>query len=173
MKTSKFIYQYGLLTGILSTVYAIMRFILDTHYVNDTVSTIVTTIILIGGIVLGQLAFRKENNGLVSFKQCLKIGVGIGLISALLGLAYYFVLNNFIDPEFVSNATKIDFDTRMAADPEFLSKLCEINQICTYDEYLNQSLTYAWVAYPAIIIVSLFFSLIFSLCTGIIIKKSE
>ena len=94
------IYQYGFLTGVVAITWGIIQFIMGTHYENDVVSQIVGSIILITGIVLGQLAFRKENGGLVSFSECLKVGVGISLVQAILGLLYYFLLTNFIEPDF-------------------------------------------------------------------------
>ena len=90
ISSKKIIYQYGLLTGLVGLVWGIVQFIMGTHYENDTVSQIVGSIILIAGIVLGQLAFRKENNGIVAYSQCLKIGVGISLIQAIIGLIYYW-----------------------------------------------------------------------------------
>ena len=94
ISSKKIIYQYGLLTGLVGLVWGIVQFIMGTHYENDTVSQIVGSIILIVGIVLGQLAFRKENNGIVAYSQCLKIGVGISLIQAIIGLIYYYSLTN-------------------------------------------------------------------------------
>ena len=111
MKTSKFIYQFGLLTGLVNVIYGVMRFTLGTHYENDAVSQVVGAVILIGGIVLGQLAFRKENNGLVSFKQCLRIGVGIGLVTAIISLVYYFLLTNIVEPDFNLKVLEIGYAT--------------------------------------------------------------
>ena len=57
MKTSKFIYQYGLLTGLVNMIYGVMQFMLGTHYENDVVSQVVGAVILIGGIVLRSTCF--------------------------------------------------------------------------------------------------------------------
>ena len=166
MKTSKFIYQYGLLTGLVNIIYGVMQFMLGTHYENDVVSQIVGAVILIGGIVLGQLAFRKENNGLVSFKECLRIGVGIGLVTAIISLVYYFLLTNIVEPDFNIKALEIGYATTIENNPEIASQM-------TQQQFIDSSLPFMWIAYPAIIMVTLFFSLMFSLCTGIIIKRSE
>ena len=166
MKTSKFIYQFGLLTGLVNVIYGVMQFMLGTHYENDVVSQVVGAVILIGGIVLGQLAFRKENNGIVSFKQCLRIGVGIGLVTAIISVIYYFVLTNIVEPDFYMKALEIGYATAVEDNPEFASQM-------TQQQFIEASQPFSWIAYPAIIMVSLFFSLMFSLCTGILIKRSE
>ena len=166
MKTSKFIYQYGLLTGVVNVIYGVMQFVLGTHYENDVVSQIVGSIILISGIVLGQLAFRKENGGLVSFSECLKVGVGISLIQAILGLLYYFLLTNFIEPDFNIKALQISYAQMVESNPEFTSQMNE-------QTFIENSVPFMWIAYPAILLFSLFFGLLFSLCSGILIKKSN
>jgi uncharacterized membrane protein YjjP (DUF1212 family) len=109
ISSKKIIYQYGLLTGLVGLVWGIVQFIMGTHYENDTLSQIVGSIILIVGIVLGQLAFRKENSGIVAYSQCLKIGVGISLIQAIIGLIYYYLLTNFIEPDFNIKALQLSY----------------------------------------------------------------
>ena len=173
MKTSKFIYQYGLLTGIVGVVYGIMRYILETHYQDDIISFLVGICILLTGIILGQLAYRKGNDGLVSFNECLKIGVGIGLISAIISFSYLYILSNIIEPDFDIKAIEIGFANAMEADPEFLSRLCEMRKICTQNEFRETALNNVWLRYPFGIAAVLFLSFIFSLCSGIVIKKSE
>ncbi len=165
MKISKFIYQYGLLTGLVSVIFGVMKFVLGIHYENDVLSQVVGAVILIGGIVSGQIAFRKENNGLVSFKECLRIGVGIGLVTAIISLAYYFILTNIVEPDFNIKVLEIGYARTIESNPEFASQT-------TQQQFIDRSLPFVWIAYPAIIMVTLFFSLMFSLCTGIVVKRS-
>ena len=122
MKISKFIYQYGLLTGLVSVIFGVMKFVLGIHYENDVLSQVVGAVILIGGIVSGQIAFRKENNGLVSFKECLRIGVGIGLVTAIISLAYYFILTNIVEPDFNIKVLEIGYARTIESNPEFASQ---------------------------------------------------
>lgn len=173
MKISKFIYQYGLFTGMVGIIYGIMRFILDTHYEDDIISISVGISILLAGIILGQLAYRKANDGLVSYNECLKIGVGIGLISAIVSYIYLYIFSNIIEPDFNLKSIEIGFAKAMEADPEFLSKLCEIRKICTQNEFIEMALNNVWLQYPLGIAFVLFLSFMFSLCSGIVIKKSE
>tara|TARA_B100001989_G_C24545407_1_gene470394 strand:- start:337 stop:834 length:498 start_codon:yes stop_codon:yes gene_type:complete len=165
MKISKFIYQYGLLTGLVSVIFGVMKFVLGIHYENDVLSQVVGAVILIGGIVSGQIAFRKENNGLVSFKECLRIGVGIGLVTAIISLAYYFILTNIVEPDFNIKVLEIGYARTIESNPEFASQT-------TQQQFIDRSLPFVWITYPAIIMVTLFFSLMFSLCTGIVVKRS-
>lgn len=164
ISSKKIIYQYGLYTGLVSVVWGVVQFSMGTHLENDIVSQIFGAAILIAGIVLGQLAYRKENGGFVTYNQCLKIGVGIGLILAIISLAYWFVLTNFADPDTNLKMMQIQYAEMASSNPEITSQFTE-------QEYIDNALPWLWVTYPAILLMILFFSLMFSLCTGIIIKR--
>ena len=48
----KLVYQYGLITGAIAVAFEIMRFSMKIHYENDSVTTLVSILILFGGILL-------------------------------------------------------------------------------------------------------------------------
>ena len=98
--------------------------------------------------------------------QCLRIGVGIGLVTAIISLVYYFLLTNIVEPDFNIKALEIAYATTIESNPEMASQM-------TQQQFIDASIPFMWFAYPAIIMVTLFFSLMFSLCTGILIKRSE
>ena len=52
------------------------------------------------------------------------------------------------------------------SNPEFTSQMNE-------QTFIENSEPFMWIAYPAILLFSLFFGLLFSLCSGILIKKSN
>ena len=92
--------------------------------------------------------------------------MGIGLVTAIISLVYYFLLTNIVEPDFNIKALEIAYATTIESNPEFASQM-------TQQQFIDNSLPFTWIAYPAIIMVTLFFSLMFSLCTGILIKRSE
>ena len=69
------ILQYGFLLWGISVVFALMLFFLDMHYTQESSVGIISIIITIAVIVLGQYNFRKDNNGFLSFGEALKLGV--------------------------------------------------------------------------------------------------
>ena len=53
-------------------------------------------------IVIGIRNFKSVNNNLITWGQSVKIGVGIAIVSALLGIIYNLIFMNFIEPEFMN-----------------------------------------------------------------------
>lgn len=103
-KTGKIALNFGVFLGVVSVVFSLMLFSLDMHYQGGIAVMLVSIVITLVFIVLGMLNFKKANNGFMSFGQALKIGVGIGLIGAVIGVLFNQVLINFIDPETMTKA---------------------------------------------------------------------
>jgi hypothetical protein len=76
-----------------------MLFFLDMHYKNDSTAGIVSLIIMIGVLLYSFISFKKQNEGFLSLSEALKIGIGVSLVSALIGIVYTQILVNFLDPE--------------------------------------------------------------------------
>ena len=77
-----------------------------------------------------------------------------------------FLLTNFIEPDFNIKALQISYAQMVENNPEFTSQMNE-------QTFIENSEPFMWIAYPAILLFSLFFGLLFSLCSGILIKKSN
>ena len=103
-KTGKFALQYGLLLGGVGIVFALMLYSLDMHYQGGIMVMVVSILISLAAIVIGLLQFRKANNGLMTFGQGLKLGVGICLIGGIIGILFNQVMANVIDPDMISKA---------------------------------------------------------------------
>lgn len=103
-KTGKFALRYGLIFGAISVVFGLMLFSLDMHYQGGMMVLGVSVLIMISIIVIGMIQFKKENNGIMSFGQALKIGVGIGLIGGIIGILFNQLMAGVIDPEMMDKA---------------------------------------------------------------------
>ena len=165
ISSKKIIYQYGLYTALVSIAWAVVQFSMGTHLENDIISQIFGAVIMITGIVLGQLAYRKENGGFVSYTQCLKIGAGIGLILAIISVVYWFILTNFVDPETNLKMLQLQYAEMVSQNPEITSQFTE-------QQYIENATPWLWVGYIFITAFTIFLSFIFSLCTGIFIKRN-
>ena len=81
------ILQYGILLGIVSVVFNLMLYFLDMHYTQESAAQWVNWFITISVTVLGIYNFRFSNEGFLSLGEALKLGLGIGVIAALIAIA--------------------------------------------------------------------------------------
>jgi len=102
-KTGKVALKYGVILGIVGIVFSLMLYFQDLHYQIDIkrflFMLIFSLIVIAIGAILGLREFKKLNSGFISFGQGLKIGVGMAVISGIIGIAFGIILSEIIDPE--------------------------------------------------------------------------
>ena len=162
----KLIYLYGLLTGAVAVAFEIMRFSMKIHYENDGATTIVSILILFGGVLAGSLAVKKDNAGLISLNQTLKTGVGIALVYTFVTLIWTALLVNVLEPTFWDTAADKAYEAAKEQDPEAMGNV-------SFEDFKPFITWLQWGIYPIAIAFSLFFGFMSSLVIGIVIKKSE
>ncbi|WP_445382480.1 DUF4199 domain-containing protein [Robiginitalea sp. IMCC43444] len=166
-KTSKYALRYGIILGGISIVFGIMLYSLDMHYDQGWQIGLVNIVIMIAVIIMAIIAFRKDNGGLLSLGQALKVGVGTALIAGILGIIYQMVLMNVIEPDFMANMMEIRKGEMIAENPNMTQE-----QIDAASEMM-QKFSGPGIVVAFSLIGSLFFGFIFSLIGGLILKRSE
>ena len=164
-KTGKFALNYGLLTGLVGVVFAVMLLVLEMHYEQGTAIQITQTLILAGGIIFAIIQFKKAGGGFLSLSNALKVGAGVALIAAIVGLLYFFILSNVIEPGYMDKVYEIGKIKAMADNPSLTEE--QINQ------GIEMNKSFAWISYPILIIINVLIGLIIGLITGLILKKEE
>jgi len=164
-KTGKFALTYGLIAGGIGIVFGIMLFTMDMHYERGIAVQGTQIAILVAAIVLGIVQFRKANLGFLNISEALKIGAGVALIAAILGLIYFFILSNFIEPDYMDKLYEIGKQQAMENNP----KLTE-EQI---DQGIEMQKSMSWILYPIGLIINIIIGLVVGLITGLIIKKQK
>lgn len=164
-KTGKFALNYGLITGLIGIVFGIMLFTAKMHYEQGLGIQITQTLILIAGIAVAIFQFKKAGGGLLSISEALKVGAGVALIAAICGLAYFFLLSNFIEPDYMDKVIEIGKVKAMNDNPNLTEE-----QI---DQGIEMQKSFAWLSYPIILIINVVVGLIVGLITGLILKKEE
>lgn len=164
-KTGKTALTYGLLTGGIGIIFAIMLFSMDLHYERGIGVQGVQIAILAAGVVLGVLQFKKANSDFLSISEALKVGAGVALIAGILGILWFFIFSNFMEPEYMDKMYEIGKQQAMADNPKLTSE-----QI---DQGIEMQKKFAWMSYPIILIFNIIIGLIVGLITGLIIKKQK
>ncbi|APG64392.1 hypothetical protein LPB136_02985 [Tenacibaculum todarodis] len=95
------ILNYGLLTGGVSVLIALVLYAMGKTANPGIPMTALSFIIPIVLIVLGIKKFKDTNGGFMSWGQAVKVGVGIALLWGLLTIIFQYVLENFIAPELI------------------------------------------------------------------------
>ena len=163
-KTGKFALNYGVLTGVIGVIFGIMLFAMNMHYDQTVGIQVTNTLILAGGIVIGILQFKKAG-GFLTISEALKVGAGVALIAAIIGLIYFFLLSNVIEPDYMDKVFEIGKIKAMNDNP----KLTE-EQI---DQGIEMQKGLTWIYYPIGLIINVVIGLIVGLITGLILKKEE
>ncbi|MEE9364263.1 MAG: DUF4199 domain-containing protein [Cellulophaga sp.] len=161
--TGKFALNYGVMLALISITFSLMLFGADLLYDDSVIIKTIPYVMAIAVIVIALIQFKKNNNGFLTLSEALKIGAGIGLISALLGLAYFFLLSEVLEPEYMNNLLEIGKQKMAAADPRLTTD--QLN------EMVEMQKKFAWVSYPVILIINVLIGLVVSLIAGLIMKN--
>ena len=164
-KTSKFSMQYGLFLGLASIAFSVLQYTQGLHYEQDPITMVVGFGLLLVFIILGIVAYKKANNGLISLGQAIKVGVGISLIGAVLGTLYFFIFMNVIEPDYLDKVLAIGREAAIERQPD-------IDR-----DALDQGLEFQRKFFPVFlgvgILINVIVGLVFSLITGLVVKKTE
>ena len=161
------IITYGIILGSISVVFQLMLFLLDMHYKNDSTAGIVALLITSGVLVYSFIVFKKNNEGYMTLSEALKIGLGVSLVSAIIGIIYTQLLVNVLDPDTMQKSLELSIDNMRAQNPEIPQEALETAR--SIQEKMSSPLIFSAVQ----IIFSLFFGFIISLIGGLIVKKSR
>ena len=105
---------YGVILGGISIVFQLMLFFLNMHYQQPPAVGIVSLLIMTGLLLFAFIQFKKINEGFLSLSEAIKIGLGISLISALIGIVYSLILTNVLDPDTMQKTLDFTFDKMRA-----------------------------------------------------------
>jgi DNA-binding transcriptional regulator of glucitol operon len=165
-KTGKFALTYGLILGGISVIYAFMLYTMDMHYQGGAAVMLISIGLMIAAVIIGMMQFKKANNGFMSFGQALKVGVGICLISGIIGVIFNQILANVIDPEMMSKAIEYQRGQLMegtALSPEQIDAQIEMGQ-----KFSTPSMQVLFG-----LIFSVVLGFIVSLIPALVLKKQE
>ncbi|WP_400072986.1 DUF4199 domain-containing protein [Zobellia russellii] len=164
-KTGKFSLNYGLIVGVVGVTFGIMLYTMDMHYERGLAVQGTQTLILVAGIILGIYQFKKANLNYLNISEALKVGAGVALIAGILGILYFYVFSNYVEPEYLDNMYELGKQQALANNP----KLTE-EQI---DQGIEMQKSFAWMSYPLILIINIVIGLIVGLITGLVLKKDK
>jgi len=164
-ETGKFALNYGLIVGAVGIAFGVMLYTMDMHYERGLAVQGTQTLILVVGIVLGIYQFKKANLNFMTLSEALKVGAGVALIAGILGILYFYIFSNFIEPEYMDKMYEIAKQQALIDNPKLTEE--EI------DKGIEMQKSFSWMSYPIILIMNILIGLVVGVITGLILKKDR
>ena len=163
---------YGVLFGVLMVLEFVIMYIIGMKSLMETsvgpIVNIANFLVLpILFIYLGCANYKINiNNGFITLGQCLKTGVSITFIAAVI-YATFNVIFNFIFPEFINEMLALVKEATLAKEPDLTSEQLE-TVLSMQRKFMSP-----FIAFPVTLAMYSFFGLIYSLIIGAIIKNEK
>lgn len=156
---------YGLYLGLASILISVIYYVLGMAYENDWKKSVIS--IAVSGIIvfLGIKKIKEGSDGFLSMGQAIKTGLGISLVAAVISIVYTIIFMMFIEPEFVNNLAEVSRQKMYETNPELTEEQVEMSM------GIVKKMSSPVMLSAFILIASLFFGLIISLISGLILKK--
>jgi|TARA_R110002072_G_scaffold20671_19_gene74692 hypothetical protein len=157
--------NYGLVLGVVSILINLVVYAMGKHLDQDWMVGAIAFIAMIVVIVLGIKNYKLANSNIISWGQAVKIGVGIAIVSAVIGIIYNLIFVNFIEPDFMAQMLE-------------KQKLAWEEANMTTEQIEGAESMMKTFSSPAItsaigIIAAAFFGFIISAIAGAIMKRTE
>lgn len=163
---------FGVLFGVIMVLEFVIMYVIGMKsLINSSAGVIVNIanylILPVTFIFLGCSNYKKNiNNGFISFGECLKTGVSITFIAAII-YATFNVIFNFIFPEFVDEMISISKEAMISKNPEMTSEQIEMG-LSMVKKFMNPL-----IVFPFTLAMFSFIGLIYSLIIGAILKNEK
>lgn len=162
-KLGPYNYRFGLIASGIGIAFSLMLYFMDMTYNQSPVIQTTQTLIPAVVAVIAILAFKKDNGGLLSLKQSIKIGIGVFLIAGIVGIIYFALFINFLEPEFITKTALLQADAMRASMPELDESVIEMQQ--------ENTEKFFYVSFPFILIMNVLIGLVVGLVTGLFAKN--
>jgi len=157
--------NYGVMIGLAMIIISLLFYILN---INDqSISQYISTVLIIAGIIIGVLNYKKNNGGFISYGQSLGTGVLIGLFSSIIVSIYTIIFFKFIDPGMIDVVLRKAEEKMLEKNPSMTDEQLEVAM-----SYTRKFMTPLWMSITSIL-GSTFISFIASLIISIFTKKND
>lgn len=163
-KLGTYNYRFGLIAAVIGIVFSLMLYFMEMLYNQSPIIQAVNIIIPSTLAILAIQTYKKDNEGLLSLKQSIKMGVGVFLVAGIIGLLFFTILINTIEPDFITNTAQMQADALREARPEMDESMIQMQQ--------ENTEKFFYASFPIILIFNLLIGLVVGLVTGIFTKKS-
>lgn len=159
--------NFGLLLALTSIVISVFTYVTDNHIDRPWWLSVISTLVMVAIIVYGLKAFKKENGGFLSLGEAIKVGLAISAISAIIAVIYNYVFITVIEPEYITQLLEFTEEKTIADNPEMTESQLNMT-MDMIEKFMSPVMLSAFI-----IVGSLFFGLIISLISGLVMKQNR
>ena len=165
VNASKLILNNGVVLGIVGVIIQLIFYSLNQSTNQSWYMSAIPMLAIVVAIVLTFKAFKVENESFMTIGEGLKLGIGVVMISTVIGVLYTYIFINFIEPDFLANMVELQRETLMSQN--FSDEQIEMS-IKAYE-----MMSSTWILIATNLIGGLFIGFIFSLIISVIMKKNR
>ena len=163
--------QFGVFFSLLMILSFVIIYVLDVDLIENplvgTLSSIFSYFIFpVIFIYLGISTYKKNNLGFISLTECLKVGVSIVFIAALI-FAIFNLIFNFIFPEYLEEILGQTRKIMLKQNPNMTDEQLEMGIS------MSRKFSSPLLLVPFTLLIFSFLGLIYSLIIGLIVKKDK
>lgn len=164
--------KWGAILGAISITLVVIWYVIDYTLMADWKVGIFSLLIYIGFTIYAGINFRGETGGYISFGKAFQHGFLIFAVSGLIASVFNLLLYTVIDPELPAKLTEAVLEKTAAmmegfgAPEDQIDKAMEDARSRTENQYTPSGIA---MGYGYLLIMSAIFSLI----TGLVVRKNE
>ena len=166
----KIIVNNGAALGVISILFSVISYVMGNQFQPHWSVQTIGFLTFIYFIISGVNTYKKENEGYLKLGEALKIGLGISLISAIIGGLYFVIFTQFIETNYFVEYTEWQRDVVLESRPNATE--AEIKQIDLGME-MQKPFMNTGVFTAVQLMIGLFLGFIISLIGGLFMKKEN
>lgn len=163
--------QFGILFGVIMVLEFVVAYSMDIDPTTNPafgwiINILNYAVLPVIFIAMGCNAYKKANDGFISFGQCLKIGVITCLIAAVI-YGIFFVIFTLIFPEFIPEMMEKMKSAMIAQNPDMTDDQMEMALSMT-EKFMKPA-----IMIPVTLLMYTFIGFIWALIIGAVVKKDR
>jgi hypothetical protein len=163
----KFARNYGIILGVIMVLIAVVSYVTGMALRGEQWPNIIYYVLFPIIIFYAISQFKKQNANQLKLGEAIKIGLVIGVFSALVYIIYGLIFIYLIDPDFMNQMMDVARDKMLENNPDMTQEM--VDQGMKFVKMFTNPVVgnAIWLA------LSLFFGLIYSLIGGLVMKKEQ
>jgi hypothetical protein len=162
--------KWGLFLGGVNVVYLLLLYIVDVSLLISFWNSAISLVLVVVFMVLGTREQRKLNDNALPYGEAVVTGIGIGVISSIVGVAFNAVLYNVIDPGLADTIKELTIENTASMMEKFGASDADIEKALEGMEARDFKQDFRSLV--TALLISSIFSAVVALIVGAFVKRT-